>query len=293
MMDGHDSKVTEGATGGNHPGRKGLQPRIVFGLLLSGSFAGVWLSHMGEGPLLRSVWWLVVVSLGALAGGLYWRIALFERSAFETDNARQWAETRWRTLEGISVLSFVLGGAVVFGSDSLDLSLDIGVVLLATGIVLSPLLWLGIHRSDSADASGRTGTLRALLLGLLVVSLGGFAWVETGTGVVDWTVRFGHVCAFALWVGGALWHNALVLPAARSGRATAALKGQARRFRRHLLAVVPLVLLTGAYQAIQLVGVSPSLLLDSSIGRLIGFKLLVLVGLTGLVIVNVRKASSG
>lgn len=291
-MDGHEPRVTEGATDEKRPGQKGVQPRIVFVLLLGASFAGIWLSHAGEEPLLRGVWWLVVVSLGALSGGLYWRVALFERSAFEADSARQWVESRWSTLEAIGVWLFVLGGAVILRTNGLDLSLDFGVVLLTTGIVLSPFLWVGIRWRDTADASGRMGTLRTLLLGLLVMSLGGFAWVETGTGVVDWAVRFGHVCAFALWVGGALWHNVLVLPAVRSGRATAALKGQARRFRRHLLVVIPLILLTGAYQAVQLIGITPSLLLDSLLGRLIGFKLLVLVALTGLVVVNVKKASS-
>jgi hypothetical protein len=290
-MDTHESGVTEGTIDENHPARKGIQPRLVFALLVGASLAGVWLSHPGERPLLRGAWWLVVVSLGALAGGLYWRTVLFETSAFEGASARQWVERRWRTLEGVGVWSFVLGGAVVLGTGGLDRSPDIGVVLLSTGVVLSPVLWFVVRRSDAADVSGRTGFLRTLLLGLLVASLGGFAWVETGTDVVDWAVRFGHVCAFALWVGGALWHNALVLPAIRSGRATAALKGQARRFRRHLLVVIPLVLLTGAYQAVQLIGISPSLLLESSIGRLIGFKLLVLVVLTGLVIVNVRKVS--
>lgn len=284
-MDGHDSRV-------KHPGRKGLQPRLVFGLLLSASFAGVWLSHLGAGPLLRGAWWFVVVSLGTLVGGLYWRVALFETSAFEEASARQWVENRWSTLEGIGVWSFVLGVAVVLGTTGLDLSLDIGVVVLLAGVVLSPALRFVIRRSEVAGVSGRTRRLRTLLFGLLVASLGAFAWLETGTDIVDWAVRFGHVCAFALWVGGALWHNALVLPALRSGRATDALKGQARRFRRHLLVLIPLVLLTGVYQTVQLIGVSPSLLVDSSLGQLIGVKLLVLVALTGLVIVNVRRAAS-
>lgn len=54
---------------GRSPLTKGLQPRIVLGLLLGGSLAGIWVTHVANTLEDRIVTWLLVVSVGFLVGG--------------------------------------------------------------------------------------------------------------------------------------------------------------------------------------------------------------------------------
>lgn len=42
---------------------KGLQPKVVFTLLLIGAAGGIWLSRWGDSLLARGFWWLLVVAL--------------------------------------------------------------------------------------------------------------------------------------------------------------------------------------------------------------------------------------
>lgn len=267
-----------------------IQSRIVLGLLLGGSFAGVWLAHWGSPPLSRVLWWAIVIANGTLVGGLYWRVVLFDASRFDDTNTARWVQNRWRRLETVSVWSFALCAAA-------GLSLapsGIGTAALGAGAVVSPVLWVGIRRGgvDGAGSARRTAYVRAALLTSTLVALGGFAWLETGTSIVDWAVRFGHVGSFALWIGGALWHNSLIIPVLRSSVAADALKQQADRFRRHLPAVILLFFVTGTYQTMGVIDLSLAAFLGSAVGRLIGVKLLVLLVLTGLVLANLVQAAS-
>lgn len=136
-----------------------------------------------------------------------------------------------------------------------------------------------------------TAALRPVLLAVSVGTLGAFAWIETGTTVGDWLVRFGHVGAFALWLGGAVWHNGIVRPTMRRHPAARdTVRAQAKRFRKHLLLVVPALFLTGGYQIVRLFGPDPALLLDTAIGHLVLFKLAVLTALTAIGVAHLRKA---
>lgn len=268
---------------------KGVQPRVVLALLLGGSFAGIWLSHWGEPTVIRVFWWVFVVGSGLLAGGLYWRLALYDETLFDDTGIAREVRRRWERFEATAVWVLALCGV-----GSLGLSIAIEAVGLAAGFVLAPILWLGIRRGGVGAVSRQTTSLRSLLFLVVLVSLGSFAWIETGTGVVDWLVRVGHVGSFALWLGGAVWHNGIVLPTLRSHpTAVDALKTQARRFRRHLAVIIPLFFVTGGYQALRFGVLSPQSLLNSPIGRLVGFKLLVLVALTGLVLTKLKRASCG
>lgn len=269
---------------------KGVQPRIVLGLLLVGSFAGVWLSHMDDSVLIRSYWWVVVVAIGLLAGGLYWRVFFFDGTEFENRDTLCSVRHRWRRLETGAVWTLFLCGVAGLAIESISIR---GGVVLFSGFVLVPLLWLGIVAGDSDQVPNRAAYLRYALLAAGLGLLCSFAWMETGTGIVDWMIRVGHVGSFALWIGGASWHNFVVLPTVRSDPAAkTVLKSQARRFRRHLPVVIPLFFLTGVYQVAGLIGPSVPSVFATRVGRLIWFKILVLIALTGLVIVNLRRAKS-
>jgi len=271
---------------------RGVQPRVVLGLLLAGSYVGVWLSHLGNSVLIRSYWWVVVAAVGLLTGGLYWRLFLFDGETFGDCETRRAIRDRWRRLETVGVWGVTICGATGLGVRSIPLTIDVGAIALLAGSALAPVLWVAIASDRSDRVSGQRTRLRYALFGAGVISLCGFAWLETGTGIVDWLVRVGHVGSFALWFGGASWHNFVVLPTIRSNPdAKAALKSQARRFRRHLPVVIPLFFLTGLYQVVVLVGptVPP---VSAPVGRLVWFKLLVLAALTGLVVASLRRTKT-
>ncbi|KAA9404270.1 hypothetical protein ACNO8S_18235 (plasmid) [Haloarcula sp. KBTZ06] len=149
---------------------------------------------------------------------------------------------------------------------------------------------LGIRRIADGSPTRRAVSVRSTLLLASLVSLTGFAWVETGTTLVDWGVRLAHVGAFSLWFGGAMWHNFVVLPTVRSRPdAGEALKPQAHAFRRHLPVVISVVFVTGVYQTAGLIGLSALALLASPIGHLVAVKLLVLAVLTAMVAASFKR----
>ncbi|ACV49371.1 hypothetical protein Hmuk_3272 (plasmid) [Halomicrobium mukohataei DSM 12286] len=265
---------------------RALRPRLVLGLLLGGSFAGVWLTHAGDPLRVRTLFWLLVVTAGLLGGGLYWRLVIFDQSRFEASGDRRYVRRRWRRLETVAVVGSALAGTTAVVTATAGPSF--GTRLLGTGLVAGLLPWFGV-RYVGAD-SALTRTLRSVLLGTVLVSLGSFAWIETNTTVLDWAIRAGHLGAFSLWIGGAGWHNFVVLPTVRSRPdAGDALRSQARAFRRHLPAVIALVFLTGLYQTDRLLGLAPSAVLGSRLGHLVGFKLLVLTTLTAMVAATYRR----
>jgi len=272
-----------------HPSGRRLKPRIVYALLLGGSLAGIWVSHWGDGLPVRFVRWGVVVIGGVLAGGLYWRLALFDADAFDDADSLRAVRGRWRRVETVAVWLLVACGLVGLGLGQLVSSGPGGPVVLV-GSLLVPLLWFGIGDGRRRESEDQNRTLRALLLAVSLAVLAGFAWLETGSGPVPWLVRLGHVGAFSLWLGGATWHNFVVLPTLGTRPSAAgALKGQARRFRRHLPVVVAVLLLTGLHQVTGLFGTAVGALFGTTIGLVVVGKVLVLATLTGLVIVSIRR----
>lgn len=268
---------------------KHVQPRIVLLLLLSGSFAGVWAANWGAPVADRALRWLLVLGGGVLAGGLYWRLALFDASAFDDPDALELVRSRWAVVEAAAVWTLAFCGVAVLALGTPVAPEGIGPVALGVGCVLAPLVWAGVAWSD--DGSKPTAALRSGLLALAIATLAAFAWVETRTTAVDWLVRVGHLGAFAVWVGGATWHNGIVLSAMENHpNARGTIKGQAKRFRKHLPVVIPVVFLTGGYQTLGLFGPAPSLLVESALGHLVVFKVLVLGVLTGIVVAHLRKA---
>jgi len=262
---------------------QGLKPRIVFGLLLGGSLAGIWVANPAAPVLIRGVTWVTLATLGVLVGGLYWRLALFDRSGFAADTYRA-VTGRWQRIETIALVGFVLSGSVRLGLGVREGSFGTGRVTLGIGVVAALLLWVGVRRLADERASRWTARVRATLLLVGLVSLAGFAWLETGTTLTDWGVRLAHIGAFSLWLGGAIWHNFVVLPTVRTRPdAGKALKPQARAFRSHLPVVIPVVFVTGLYQTVDLIGLSVSTLVGSPLGHLIAFKLLVVTVLTAMV----------
>lgn len=270
---------------------KGLQPRIVFALLLVGSAAGIWLSRWGSPFVTRWFWWLIVVSLGTLCGGLYWRLVLFDASDFEHDDTTRAVSERWRHVEAFAVLALLIGGVGSVVTGAAGRPIDPGEVAVGFGVAFSPFLWVVLGRYSGGERSQTPTYVRWLFFATVLGSLAGFVWTETGGHPFEWAVRFGHVGSFALWIGGASWHNFVVLPTLRAHPDAAdEIKAGARRFRRHLPVVIAVFLATGVYQAVRLLGYSASVLVGTAAGRLVAVKFAVLALLTGLVAINLRRA---
>ncbi|EMA27818.1 hypothetical protein [Haloarcula japonica] len=267
-----------------------LKPRIVLGLLLGGSLAGIWVANLAAPVLVRVFKWATLATLGVLVGGLYWRLALFDRSEFAEDDTYRAVTHRWQRIKTIAVVGFVLSGLVHLGLGVRDGQFGTGRVALGIGIISGLVLWVGIRGIADGSLTRRTVSVRSTLLLASLVSLAGFAWLETGTTLVDWGVRLAHVGAFSLWFGGAIWHNFVVLPTVRSRPdAGEALKPQAHAFRRHLPVAISVVFVTGIYQTAGLIGLSAPALLASPIGLLVGTKLLVLAVLTAMVAASFKR----
>jgi len=270
---------------------KSLQPRIVFVLLLIGSAAGVWLSRWRDSGLARGFWWLLVVAFGSLCGGLYWRLFLFDVADFDGEDVTRSVTNRWQRVGTVAMGGFLLGGVGSVAAGAMGRPLDIGELAIAVGVALSPILWVSLGRYPSNEYGEMATYLRWVLFAVVLGSLIGFAWTETGGRTLEWAVRVGHLGSFALWLGGAMWHNFVVLPMVRAHpEAAGKIKAQAHRFRRHLPAVIAVFFGTGVYQAVRLLGDSISALFGTPAGRLVATKLVVLAVLTGLVVASRKRA---
>lgn len=271
---------------------RGLQPRVVLGLLLAGSLVGTWVTHAADPHSSRIVTWTLAVSMGVLTGGLYWRLMIFDEDSFDHTEHSKHVRDRWNSLETISVWGTILSGIAYLALGVSNQPLSIGAVVLGIALVYVLGLRSGIRWFTDEDSTRRRPALRYGLLVVGLVPLGAFAWLETGTTLLDWLVRGGHLAAFSLWTGGAVWHNFILLPTMRTHPdATDPLKVQARTFRRHLPGVIALLAVTGGYQTDRLIGLSPSALFDSFVGRLVGFKLLVLTVLTLMVVAKYKRTA--
>lgn len=269
---------------------KGLQPRVVFSLLLVGSAAGIWLSRWGDSIVVRGFWWLLVVALGSLCGGLYWRLVLFDESDFEQDDTVRAVKERWRRVKAVAVLTLLFSGIGSVATGAVGRPLVVGELTLGIGISLLSLLWVVLGRYSGNERPRTVIYLRWLFFAVVLGSLAAFVWTETGGRLFEWIVRAGHIGSFALWIGGANWHNFVILPTLRTHPDAAdEIKAGARRFRRHLPVVITVFLATGIYQAARLLGYSVAALVGTAAGRLVAVKFAVLAILTGLVAVNLRR----
>lgn len=290
-MGGH----SETGDGHARPGEtsRALQPRIVLVLLLGAALAGVWLTHLAAPIVEKLVAWATIITTGVLAGGTYWRLVFFDADAFDQPDHRRRVRAGWRRLETLLVWSASAAGAAYLLGGTTPPAPEPGRLVLGVGSGSAIACWYGVHRTAAAGQTTRTVILRAGVFAAAVASIVALAWLETGTTALDWIVRFGHLSALALWLGGAAWHNFVILPTIQTAPAAAnAVKLQARAFRRHLPAVIAVLFATGAYQTVRLIGYSIAGLVRSPVGHLVGVKLLVLAALTGLVAVTVRRNAS-
>jgi putative copper resistance protein D len=104
-------------------------------------------------------------------------------------------------------------------------------------------------------------------------------------------VRAIHLVAAGAWIGGAIWHN-IVVVAVRAAPDGAGVKPVLRGFQRIVPLLVIAVLGTGMHQATTWLGTSPSTYLTTSVGRVVTLKLVAVLVLATVVARSLLKQRS-
>lgn len=271
-----ESAPSSGAESDAGPPRFGaalrpLRPRIVLGLLLAASLAGRWIvgGRAGAGPAV-ALEWLVLLGLGAAVGGIGWRLGLFPDRVPDGEACRSFVERRYALIELAGAAGAILGiGAVALRAGPDPAGADPR-ALVRLGSLSVLLLALLVARVGDATTD-RWWRFVALLggAGALTATAAGHV-LSAGGDAIDVAVRVGHLGAVAVWFGGALWHNVVIVGAVRRyPDARETLRAQALAFRRVVAVLLPAVVLSGAAQAATAFGASPAVYLETVPGRLV------------------------
>lgn len=277
-----------------------LLPRVALTVIAIGSLAGVYLTMTthGAAPVWALVRWLHLIGLGTLAGGAMWW-GLFQRrpeQAADIPAVSRFAvaqQQRFRLIGGAAWLAATLTAPYLiwFGrwaaqTGQQPLWIASGVALVAALGLSGWMLWPR-PTQERAFAVGRV----RLALGALVLALALTALLDARLTFPAqpsaWLLRPIHLVAFGLWFGGAVWNIFIAVPAARATLAmpvVIAAAEQLERFRWVVRVILPTLLITGLLQALPYTGFSLYPLIASSFGRLILFKLGLIVALVGIFI---------
>lgn len=270
-------------------------PKVALTVIAISSLVGTWLTMTTHGA---GAWssvlprWLHLVSFGLLAGGYMWK-GLFTQPAHRPAQSAYVAAfvraqfARFRRLAWVVLgVYFVTGlfDLVRFSEMGVGWPIWLGAALMVA-IALVVMHELYLRRPDDPFAERPEARL---VLGLLVIDalFQAIFDVTLSQGGAWWPllVRWLHLTAFGLWIGGAVWNIFITVPAARQTIAipvVVAAGRQLERFRVVVRMILPALIVTGLIQAYRYVGFSLDALLYSSIGHVILIKIglvLVLVG---------------
>jgi len=258
-----------------------LKPRVTLGVLLVASVVGVSLAWLPTPvpAVVPGVSWLVIVAFGVvLASSLLRTISL---TGVDEPSA-QVVSRRWNQLDRISLGGALVGVTLRLLMRPQDAATGPGLLVLLAGAAL--LLVFGA-RSGRVPVRVCDRRQARLLAGAATLGLVGLAWGDVSTqggATVDVLVRTVHVLAVGLWIGAAVWHNAVVVPALKRD-ALSAVRPVVRRFQRIVPILVLGVLVTGLYQATTWLGTRLSVYTTTSVGHLVTLKLLSLIAIAGLI----------
>lgn len=250
-----------------------LLPKIAFVLIGLASLLGTALSNRGLGVPLY--WlaprWIALWACAAAIGFLVWRVA-YLHEADGDDAADYLADVRRRARVVARLLAPLALASVpaVMVVGYLDGRSGTRWTLAVASLVLAGLLLRGI------DHRGRAMAALVIAAALTV----GWGLADAGDGLAGlWRVL--HLCAFGLWIGGALWNLTVAIPVgSRHPTIEAVTSGalQLQRFRRVARAALPTVVVTGLLMALPyLTGAGD--LLATTAGRFILAKIGLIVAL--------------
>ncbi|MFC7078581.1 CopD family protein [Haloarcula halophila] len=257
------------------------KPRVVLATLVVASLLGVSLTWTGTdtSPVSPVASWVAIVSLGTvLTNGLlwYWYTCMAGRRL-------PWLVRRWSQVghvAGVAALASLvvrLATAADVGTAAVSLALGGLTGTVALGVTVA------VNRRTVPPEISRPFVLVIAVsagLGLVAIACADVGMNGGSFGAV--AVRALHLVAVGAWIGGAVWHNAVVVPAVRSDRQTG-VRPVVQRFRRLVPLFVAVVLLTGLYQASTWLGTTLAPYLSTQVGVTVVVKLVALGALVALV----------
>jgi uncharacterized membrane protein len=267
-------------------------PKVALMIILAASLVGTAVSVRLTGwwaPGITLVKWSYFVALGVLVGGLVWKHGFVRPQDLET-GAEGYCASMYDRFNRIAFVAtlVVTAGAVAtltgyyraFGSDPLVMSLGL---LLATAV--------GATTVARRNSKGVEATFRhpvgLLATGSALAAVGVTAVLEASLGGADLVamgIRILHLLTFALWIGGAVWNIFVAVPTGQEQPTVDVVQAageQLERFRWAVRFIIPTLLVTGVYQAIDVFGLAADLYL----GTPVGIAILAKVGFVGLLFV--------
>ena len=278
---------------------KYVLPKVALTIITLSSLVGVGLTmtlHNAGDPLSIVTRWLHLFTLGILAGGYMWKGALArpaaepERKPARANEVKAFASAqfyRFRRVAAVALPIFAITAVydlIRFSQLGAGWPIWLDAMLLAI-IVMLTLYELYIRRPGEPFAEQPMANLLMVLLVVhtlfqatydVTLSQGGAFW--------PLIVRWAHLAAFGLWLGGAFWNIFIAVPAARQTltvQVVVAAGRQLERFRVVVRIFLPTLIITGFIQAYRYVGLSPEALFFSPIGRVILLKIGLVLALVG------------
>lgn len=263
---------------------KYLLPKIALVSILLASLVGtavsIRLSGQWTAVLIVSKWGYFV-TLGVLSGGLLWKHAFVRPVDLET-GAEGYCRTMYDRFDGIALRGLVIlvPTASIVLTHYLNVLND-GVLVGALGITIAALtiaIGISADRQLPVDAQFRNPLgLLTLSAALLAVVFSAVAEVSLrGGDPVPTFMRVLHLMAFALWIGGAVWNIFVAVPTGQDRPTVAVIRAagqQLERFRWTVRAIIPILLLTGLYQSMNVLGTQLTIYIQTSIGLAVLWKL--------------------
>lgn len=263
---------------------KYVLPKAALAIILAASLAGtaVSLRLSGDWSLLAAgATWLYLVALGVLTGGLLWKHGFVRPADLET-GADEYCARMYGRYDRFAAASLAVvlaaGVAVLWRYRSAGLEPLLVGSLGASLLVLGAAGSAQVARSQSVDRQFRhpLGVL-ALAAAVAAVALTAAAEVALRSGgLAAVAVRALHLLSFSVWVGGAVWNIFAAVPTGQeypTPEVVRAAGEQLERFRWAVRFVIPTILLTGLYQAVDGLGVAAATYVESLLGLAVLSKL--------------------
>jgi len=266
---------------------KYVLPKAALAIILAASLAGtaVSLRLAGDWSLAAAgATWAYLVALGVLTGGLLWKHGFVRPADLETGADEYCARMygRFDRFAAASLAVVLAAGAVV-----LQRYLAAGHGRLLVGSLGASLLALAAAGSAQVARSQPVDRQFRHPLGVLALAAAAAAVVLTAAAEVALrsgdsaalVVRALHLLAFSVWVGGAVWNIFAAVPTGQEYPTPAVVRAageQLERFRWAVRFVIPTILLTGLYQAVDGLGVGAAAYVESLLGLTVLGKLAVI-----------------
>ena len=267
-------------------------PKVALAIILVASLVGAWVTTAlsgGTGITLAIARWAYFVALGVLTGGLVWKHAFVRPADLGTGAADYCAAMyhRFDRIAALAILALLAGAPLVVGRYLAAFGRTPGT--LAYGLLVLGLVTIvaanSRRRGDVTAQFRSTAGVAALALAVAVVVATAVAEVSLrGFDPAAAAVRVLHLLAVAVWLGGAVWNIFVAVPTGQE-RATVpvvqAAGEQLERFRWAVRGIIPTLLLTGLFQAVDGLGTT----LATYLGSTVGLAVLAKLGFVGVLVV--------